>query len=85
MIASGLILMLPVMVLSGMIFPIENMPAILQAISAIIPARWYVAGVKKIMIEGLPVTYVLKELGILSLMAAVLITASLKNFKNRLE
>ncbi|WP_300704921.1 ABC transporter permease [uncultured Alistipes sp.] len=85
MIASGLLLMLPVMVLSGMIFPIENMPGILQALSTIVPARWYVAGIKKIMIEGLPVSYVLKELGILSLMALLLITASLKTFKNRLE
>lgn len=85
MIASGLLLMLPVTVLSGMIFPIENMPGILQALSTIVPARWYVAGIKKIMIEGLPVSYVLKELGILSLMALLLITASLKTFKNRLE
>lgn len=85
MLASGMGLMVPVMVLSGMIYPIENMPAILQWFSTIIPARWYIIGIKKLMIEGLPVHYVLKELGILSLMGAVLITVSLKLFKNRLE
>ena len=41
MIVSGMGLMMPVMLLSGMIFPIESMPAVLQWISNIIPARWY--------------------------------------------
>ena len=85
MLASAMVLMMPVMILSGMIFPIENMPWILQAISYIIPARWYIAAIKKLMIEGLPIVYALKELGILALMGAVLITVSLKLFKNRLE
>ncbi len=85
MLASAMVLMMPVMVLSGMIFPIENMPWILRTISCIIPARWYIAAIKKLMIEGLPIIYALKELGILSLMGTILITASLKLFKNRLE
>ncbi|MCC8035441.1 MAG: ABC transporter permease [Rikenellaceae bacterium] len=85
MLASAMGLMMPVMVLSGMIFPIENMPAILQWLSTIIPARWYITGIKKIMIEGLPLEYFAKELLILCIMGAVLITVSLKLFKNRLE
>ena len=85
MLASGLVLMMPVVLLSGMIFPIENMPNILQWFSAILPARWYISAVRKIMIEGLPVFYVLKELSILCLMALLLIAISLKNFKQRLE
>lgn len=85
MLASGMVLMMPTMVLSGMIYPIENMPAILQWLSNIIPARWYITGIKKLMIEGLPVHYVVKELGILLLTGAILITISLKLFKNRLE
>ena len=40
MLASGLILMMPTMVLSGMIFPVESMPLVLQIISDLIPARW---------------------------------------------
>jgi ABC-2 type transport system permease protein len=85
MIASGMGLMIPVILLSGMIYPVENMPHILQWLSCIIPARWYIAGVKKLMIEGLPVSFVLKELAILTGMAFVLITVSLKKFKTRLE
>lgn len=85
MLASGLILMMPTMILSGMIFPIESMPLVLQIISDILPARWYIQAVRKLMIEGVDITLVLKEVGILAFMAAVLITISFKKFKNRLE
>ena len=85
MLASGLILMMPTMILSGMIFPIESMPLVLQIISDILPARWYIQVVCKLMIEGVDITLVLKEVGILALMSAVLITISFKKFKNRLE
>lgn len=85
MLASGLILMMPTMILSGMIFPIESMSLVLQIISDILPARWYIQAVRKLMIEGVDITLVLKEVGILAFMAAVLITISFKKFKNRLE
>ena len=85
MIVSGMGLMMPVMLLSGMIFPIESMPAVLQWISNIIPARWYIQAVKKVMIEGLGMAAVWHEASILSGMAALLIGLSLKKFKERLE
>ena len=85
MLVSGLMLMMPTMLLSGMIFPIESMPVILQWISDILPARWYIQAVRKLMIEGVPVVLVCKEIGILLLMATVLITVSFKKFKYRLE
>ena len=85
MLASGLMLMMPTMLLSGMIFPIESMPLILQWISDVLPARWYIQAVRKLMIEGVPVVLVCKEIGILLLMATVLITVSFKKFKYRLE
>ncbi|MEL5892876.1 ABC transporter permease [Bacteroides sp. GD17] len=85
MLASGLILMMPTMLLSGMIFPIESMPAILQGISVVIPARWYIQAVRKLMIEGVDISLVLMEVGILATMAVLLITISFKKFKNRLE
>ena len=53
MLVSAVVLMLPVMLLSGMMFPIENMPKILQVLSNIVPARWYISAVKDIMIKGL--------------------------------
>ena len=85
MIVSGMGLMMPVMLLSGMIFPLESMPAVLQWISNIIPARWYIQAVKKVMIEGLGMAAVWHEALILSGMAALLIGLSLKKFKERLE
>lgn len=85
MIVSGMGLMMPVMLLSGMIFPIESMPAVLQWISNIIPARWYIQAVKKVMIEGLGMAAVWHEALILSGMAALLIGLSLKKFKERLK
>jgi ABC-2 type transport system permease protein len=85
MLVSAVVLMMPVLMLSGMIFPIENLPLVLQAIACIIPARWYIEALKKLMIEGLPVGYVMKEIAILAVMAVALTGISLKNFKNKLE
>lgn len=85
MLVSGMGLMIPVMLLSGMIFPIENMPLPLQWFSCIVPARWYIAAVKAIMIEGLGISSVLKEIGVLCLMGLILVTISLRKFKIRLE
>lgn len=85
MLASGMVLMMPVMLLSGMMFPIESMPWPLQWLSNIIPARWYIVSVKKIMIEGLDISFAYNELFILSAMAVLLMAVSLRKFKNRLE
>jgi len=85
MMVSGMGFMIPVMLLSGMIFPIENMPGFLQVISNIVPARWYIDAVKTIMIKGLSIGDVLKDVGVLVLMGTVLVTISLKLFKVRLE
>jgi ABC-2 type transport system permease protein len=85
MLVSGMVLMLPVIFLSGMIFTLESMPAILQWIANIVPAKWYIAAVKKLMIEGLSFSYVVKECIILFVTALFLIGVSLKKFKYRLE
>ncbi len=85
MLVSGMVLMLPLIMLSGMIFPVENMPGVLQGISWIIPARWYIAAVRKLMIEGLPFVAVIKEFAILVLMTVVIMVVALKSFKDKLE
>lgn len=85
MLISGMALMLPVMLLSGMMFPIENMPPVLQWLSNIVPAKWYIIAVKDVMIKGLGAASILKEVGILVLMAVVLVALSVKRFKVRLE
>lgn len=68
-----------------MMFPIENMPMPLQVISNIVPARWYVPAMRKIMVEGLGFNHIYPELIVLSLMAFALITISVKRFKIRLQ
>jgi ABC-2 type transport system permease protein len=82
---SAMGLMMPVVMLSGLMFPIENMPLILQGIAQIIPAKWYIEATRDVMIKGLGFTDIIKEMSVLLLMAIVLITASLKKFKIRLE
>lgn len=82
---SGAGLIMPIMLLSGMIFPVENMPLPLQIISNVIPARWFIVAVKKLMIKGLGFSSITKELLILSSMALFFIIVSLKKFKMRLE
>ncbi|MDR1880902.1 MAG: ABC transporter permease [Tannerellaceae bacterium] len=85
MLISSIALLLPVMLLGGMVFPIENMPYILQIISNIVPAKWFIIAVKDVMIKGLGVEAVLEEAGILSLMAVLLVALSVKRFKIRLQ
>lgn len=84
MLVSGMVLMMPTVLLSGMMFPVDNMPLPLQLFSAILPARWFIEGVRKLMIQGVDVSFVIKEFVILGVMAVVLITVSLKKFKIRL-
>ena len=85
LLASGMGLMMPVILLSGMIFPIENMPIALGVLSNAIPARWYIAAVRKIMIMGLGPASVARELAVLVSMAVALGALSLRTFKIRLE
>lgn len=85
LLVSGMVFIIPVIMLSGMMFPVENMPLPLQWISNIVPARWYIPAMRKIMVEGLGFSYIYKELTILTLMAFVLIIISVKRFKIRLQ
>ena len=85
MLISGMVLMLPIIMLSGMLFPVENMPGILQALSCIVPARWYIDAVRKLMIGGRPFAEVWQQACILFAMTAVLVGVALKRFHAKLE
>lgn len=78
-------LMLPTILLSGFIFPVENMPKALQWLSNIIPTKWFIIIVKNIMLKGSGIQYIWKETLIILLMLVVFIGLSVKNFKIRLE
>ncbi len=85
MMISLFTLLLPTLLLSGFMFPIENMPKPLQFISQIIPAKWFVIILKNIMIKGTSIIFVWKETLILVFTTFVFIVLSVINFKNRLE
>ena len=78
-------LMLPVILLSGFIFPITSMPLPLQIISNIIPAKWFIIIIKGIMLKGVGIEYVWKETLILLGMTVFFIALSVKKYKIRLE
>lgn len=77
-------MMLPTMLFTGFMFPIENMPVPLQVISHIVPSHWYYIIVKAVMIKGLGFSAVWKETLILFGMTLFFLAVSLKNFKIRL-
>ena len=85
MLISGMVLILPVIMLSGMVFPVENMPGILQVVSCVIPARWYIEAMRKLMIEGAAFGAVLQQFAILAAMTFVLVVVALKKFNDKLE
>ncbi len=82
---SAMVLLLPIVMLSGMLFPVESMPKVLQWISAIIPPRYYIAAMRKLMIMGVGIGAVLKEVAILVGMTVFLLAIALKKFNTRLE
>ncbi|MGD0710178.1 MAG: ABC transporter permease [Bacteroidales bacterium] len=85
MMISMLGLFLPTILLSGFIFPIENMPLPLQLLTNIVPARWFIIILKTIMLKGLGFTYIWKELLILTGMIMFVLMIAIKKFKIRLE
>lgn len=82
LIVSAVIFMIPIIMLSGMIFPIDNMPPVLQYISCIIPARWYIEAMRKLMIQQLELIYVAREAIVLLSMTVVLLLLSIIKFRS---
>jgi len=82
---SAMVLLMPVVMLSGMMFPVESMPRILQWIAAVIPPRYYIDAMRKLMIMGVGIGDVLKEVAILAVFTAVILVIALKKYNVRLE
>lgn len=85
MLLCGMGLTMPTMMLAGIIFPCESMPVALQLISDIIPAKWYIIIIKRIMIQGAGFAAIAKEFIILAGMMILLLWFSIKRFKTRLQ
>ena len=76
--------MLPNALLSGMIFPIASLPAVLQPVTNILPARWFIVISRGIMLKGIGIAHLWQELAILLLMFVVLMMAAVRKFSPRL-
>jgi ABC-2 type transport system permease protein len=85
MLMSMVGLMLPTILLSGFIFPIENMPMILQWLCALMPPKYFIIILKNIMLKGTGLAYVWQETLILAGMTILFITVASKKFKIRLN
>lgn len=82
---SAMVLLVPIVMLSGMIFPIESMPEVLQWIAAVVPPRYYIQAMRKLMVMGVGMDDVVREMAVLSSMALFFLTVALATFRNRLE
>ncbi|MBR3471651.1 MAG: ABC transporter permease [Prevotella sp.] len=82
---SAMVLLMPVVMLSGMMFPVESMPTILQWIAAVVPPRYYIEAMRKLMIMGVGISEVAREVAILIAFTVFFLTIALKKFNTRLE
>jgi len=82
---SAMVLLMPVVMLSGMLFPVESMPSILQWVSAVVPPRYYIEAMRKLMIMGVGIGAIAKEVTVLAVMTAFFLTVALAKFNQRLE
>lgn len=85
MFISMFALLLPTMLLTGFIFPIENMPLALQYLSHIMPPKYFIIIIKNIMLKGTGIEFIWKEVLILTGFTVFFILMSTKKFKLRLE
>ncbi len=81
---SAVMLLMPCTMLSGMMFPIESMPHVLQWVAALIPPRYYISAMRKLLIMGVSFRYVLPEVVTLLGMTTLFLTVALLKFNKRL-
>ncbi|QYR10447.1 ABC transporter permease [Prevotella sp. Rep29] len=82
---SAMVLLMPVVMLSGMMFPVESMPQVLQWGAAVVPPRYYIDAMRKLMIMGVGIGEVVKEVAILAGMTFLFLSVAIAKFKKRLE
>ena len=81
----SLLMIVPAIYLSGMVFPVESMPEAAARVSYIIPTRWYIDGARKLLIQGVGPTHLSIHFLVLAVEAVVLLAVSVKLFKTRLQ
>ena len=81
----AVVMIIPVIMLSGLIFPIENIPVALQYLSCIVPARWYIEAMRKLMIEGQPFAAIIWQTAILVAMTATFLFLAIRNLNKTMR
>lgn len=81
---SAVVMLIPVIMLSGLLFPIESLPKALQWLSCIVPARWYIEAMRKLMIEGASVASIMQQILILVGMTISIIVIAIKKFNKKM-
>jgi ABC-2 type transport system permease protein len=84
MLVSALVMMMPTMLLSGLMFPVENLPLILNWFAQIIPAKWFIEAARNVMIKGVEISAIAKEILVMGGMAILLLVVNIKKFQIRL-
>lgn len=84
MLISLMGMLVPSILFTGFMFPLENMPYPLQLVANVVPAKWYYIIVKSIMVKGLGFSAIWKETLVLLGMTLVLLAVNIKKFKIRL-
>jgi len=77
--------MLPGLLLSGFVFPIENMPWVLQALTYLIPARYYLNIMRSIFLKGTGLLYLWPDFTLMLVLSVLLMTASVRRFRKRID
>lgn len=85
LLVSAMVMMMPILMLSGMLFPIENLPVFFKVVSNIVPARWYIDAIRKMMIQGESIVAVWQNCAILLGKTVLILGVSLKKFNDKLE
>ncbi len=84
-IISGIGMIMPTLLLSGMLFPLESMPGVLRWLSYIVPARWYIAGVRLVMIQGAGLLSIWREMVVLLSMTISMLSLALWQLNRRVH
>ncbi len=84
MLVCGMVMIMPVVMLSGLLFPIDNLPVGLKELSAIVPARWYIDAMRRLMVQGLGFMDVIEDVVILAGMTLLIVAVAVRKFNNRL-
>lgn len=77
--------MLPSMLLSGFIFPVQSMPKFFQILTMALPPRWFMEICRDLFLKGSSLTELAKPLAILFIMHIVILRVAVKKFKKDLE